>query len=498
MSSNPKCPASIPTAAPVTRADTTDLATRAVRRKAWSRRVAGDIVALIDAAAVVVGGLLSAPILAIASEVAINWILVTQSLVIAAILSYACLKSWGMYDTTKMHAFPQHPFAVIAALGVALACVIAIGLAYAMQHAHVWAWYTIWFTASATLMLLNRGLARLVLAALSDRGFFEQRVAVFGAGAIARRVHDYLADPRLGIRFVGVYDDRIDDERVNPEGLAVTGKLDDLIAAVRDDRIDQIVIALPQAADRRIANVARRLERLPVSVHIVTHIAADLFEGVQHRVSSIGSVGLLDVKAKPLADWAPLVKRGEDLLIASALFVVLMPLMALVAVAVKLDSTGPILYRQRRHGLNERVIEILKFRTLDVVESDCDVRQVVPNDPRVTRVGRILRRTSLDELPQLINVIAGDMSLVGPRPHAIVHDEHYGRELEDYANRHQVKPGITGLAQVKGLRGETSSPDKMQARVAEDIAYIKSWSLGLDLKILAMTVWTVVAGRNAH
>ncbi|MEW5963512.1 MAG: undecaprenyl-phosphate glucose phosphotransferase [Pseudomonadota bacterium] len=467
-------------------------------RRTWSRQVAMDIVAFLDIAAVMLGGLLPASIYAVVGEADTNWILVLQSLLVAAILAYLCLRKWGMYDTMRTHDLPQSPALLFAALGVALIGVLGIGLPYAVQNTHVWIWYIVWFLASGTLILMTRGLAHPILARLSANGRFDRRIAVFGAGQIARRVHDTLADPKFGITFVGVYDDRMDDDRVNPEGLVVAGKLDELIEAARAERIDQIVIALPPSADRRMSEVARRLEQLPVSLHVVTHISSDLVDGNEHRVSSIGGVGLIDVKAKPLADWAPLVKRAEDVVIASALVVLLAPVMALIAVAIKLESQGPVLYRQRRRGLNQRVIEVLKFRTLKVVESDEDVKQVQPNDPRVTRLGRVLRRTSLDELPQLFNVLTGDMSLVGPRPHAILHDEQYGRELEEYANRHQVKPGITGLAQVQGLRGETSQPEKMKARVAADIAYIKSWSLGRDLAILAQTLLVVVWGRNAH
>jgi Undecaprenyl-phosphate glucose phosphotransferase len=280
---------------------------------------------------------------------------------------------------------------------------------------------------------------------------------------------------------------------------AINGRLDDLIEAGRAGRIDQIVIALPQSADRRAAEVARKLTQLPVSLHVVTHIASDLVDAsAANRVSNLGPVGLLDVKRKPLSDWAPLVKRVEDHGLGFLLLIAASPLLLLCAIAIKLDSAGPVLFRQRRRGLNQKVIEVLKFRTMTVMEDGAEVRQATKDDDRVTRVGRILRRTSLDELPQLINVLKGEMSLVGPRPHALVHDEHWGEMLESYANRHQVKPGITGLAQVMGWRGATETEEKMKARVELDLAYIANWSLAADLKILAQTVWTVVHGENAN
>ena len=175
-----------------------------------------------------------------------------------------------------------------------------------------------------------------------------------------------------------------------------------------------------------------------------------------------------------------------------------MPILAVAMIAIKLDSNGPVFYRQRRRGLNRQIIHVLKLRTLSVTDSDDQVRQVTFGDSRVTRVGRFLRRTSIDELPQFWNVFKGDMAIVGPRPHALVHDEQFTKMLEEYANRHQVKPGITGLAQVNGFRGETSTPDRIKSRIESDITYIKSWSLWLDLKIIIRTMVIVFTGRNAY
>lgn len=196
-------------------------------------------------------------------------------------------------------------------------------------------------------------------------------------------------------------------------------------------------------------------------------------------------------------DWAPVTKRLEDVVIGTALLCLSAPLWPIIAIAIKLDSNGPVLFRQRRRGRYQSTIQVLKFRTMAVMEDGADVRQCIAGDLRVTAVGRILRRTSLDELPQLFNVINGDMSLVGPRPHALAHDDEFSRLLEIYPNRHQMRPGITGLAQVTGHRGSTAAPGSIEARVHADMNYIHNWSLWLDLKILARTFYTVVAGNNA-
>ncbi|MEQ1614790.1 MAG: undecaprenyl-phosphate glucose phosphotransferase [Hyphomicrobiaceae bacterium] len=465
----------------------------------WSRQVAADLVGLADAVAIELGAVLPAIIYKVGGGVVVNWTQVAQTGIISAIIAVCCLRSWGLYDTSRMNRFPIEPMRLFAALLLSFAAVHGIGLPFSPGAAHSWIWYAVWLSASFTLILWSRMMARMILARYTSAGRFDTRVAVFGAGAIARRVHDYLADPALGISFVGVYDDRQGQQRLNPEGLDVDGRLEDLIDAGRAGRVDQIIIALPQAADRRAAEVAKKLAQLPLSLHVVTHIASDLVDSAaRHRVSNLGPVGLLDVKRKPLADWAPLVKRVEDYGLGALLLVLCAPLLLLCAIAIKVDSTGPVFFRQRRRGLNQQVIEVLKFRSMTVMEDGPDVKQATKNDARITRVGRFLRRSSLDELPQLLNVIKGEMSLVGPRPHALVHDEHWGEMLESYANRHQVKPGMTGLAQVMGWRGETETPAKMQARVEHDLAYIADWSLGQDFRILAQTVRVVVRGDNAN
>lgn len=464
----------------------------------WSRRIAADIVAMADMAAVVLGGVVPAWIYSVYGGVQLDWILVLQSSLVAAFMVQVCLRVWGLYDTRRMHDFPQDPACLLAALLIGILGVLGLCLPQAMRSVHMWVWYAAWLSASFTLILLVRLTAHALLRKYTAEGRFEQHIAVFGAGAIARRVKEHLTDKSLGVHFAGVYDDRMGQDRIDNEGLTVNGKLEDLIKAAREDKIDQIIVALPQAADRRMADVARKLEQLPVSVHIVTHIASDLVETTQaHAVSSLGPVGLMDVKAKPFSDWGPVVKKLEDYVLGGLLMLIALPLLPIIALAIRLDSPGPILFTQKRRGLNHKIFDVLKFRTMTVMEDGNDVRQVAAEDPRITRVGRVLRRTSLDELPQLWNVLRGEMSLVGPRPHALVHDDEYSEKLEEYAARHQVKPGITGLAQVKGWRGETGTTEKMKARVEHDIQYIKNWSLGLDLKILCQTIGAVISGKNA-
>jgi Undecaprenyl-phosphate glucose phosphotransferase len=467
-------------------------------RTSWSRRVAVDFVAIVDAAAIILGAYLPVFIYANFGGVDPNWVLTLQSSIAAAVVAYLLLRSWGMYDVERLNDLPEHPGRIFAALSIALFAVIGLGLPYAISDVHLWVWYAAWGSASYTMLVGIRGIARIVLRNLTAAGHFDRRVAVYGAGQIARRVHDHLTSGDLGIHFAGVYDDRAGEDRINPEGLTVAGRLQDLIEASRNEEIDQIIIALPQVAEGRMASIAAKLERLPVSIHIVTHIASDLVEtNAGHKVSSLGPVGMLDVKQKALSDWSPIIKRAEDVVLGTFFLLLSAPLLPLIALAIKAETNGPALFLQRRRGLNKQEFDVFKFRTMTVMECDGDVQQATEDDPRITVVGAFLRRFSLDELPQFLNVLKGEMSLVGPRPHAVSHDDEFSEKLERYANRHQVKPGITGLAQVRGLRGPTDTADKLEKRLACDIEYINNWSLWEDLSIIAQTFWVVLKGKNA-
>ncbi len=472
------------------------------QRHVYSRRVAIDIVGFLDVLGVLIGGLVPAAIYAVYGELPVRWPVVTQTALLTSLFAYFCLRHFGLYDLTRVASLPVDPAKIMAALIIAFLAILGLAIPFGAFESHFWVWYGTWAVTSVTAVLGGRLASRKVLSHLAERGLFDARVAVYGQGTIAERLSKHLEDPTLAVRLVGVFDDRRDDarlsaQRITPAGKA-TGGLDDLITLGRAGEIDQIIIALPASADRRTADVARRLEQLPVSLHVCTHLKSDLVdEAASHSVSNIGPIGLLDIKTKPLADWGSLVKAVEDFVIGLLALIVVAPLMVLIAIAVKLDSPGPVFFKQRRHGLNRRVIEVRKFRTMRVMEDGAEIRQARAGDDRVTWIGRFLRSTSLDELPQLVNVLRGEMSLVGPRPHALVHDDQYGEMLERYANRHCVKPGITGWAQVQGFRGPTETTDKMSKRVEADLYYIDNWSLWFDLKILAMTLVVGFRHKNA-
>ena len=463
-----------------------------------SRRVAVDLVAFCDVTALVIGAIVPAYIYAVAGDLEIKWAVIVKAAVLTALIHHACMRLWNMYDEQKLNDFPVYPGRLMAALVMATTAALGVGIPFTVAELHLWVWYASWISATFTMILGTRIVAHHILARMTAAGRFDTRVAVFGAGEIARRVQEDLKAQGTGITFVGCYDDRPRD-RLDAGGLEIKGRLDDLIRIGRNGSIDKIVVALPQSADQRLAVIAGKLQQLPVSIHVVTHMASDLIEqGPAHRVSSLGSVGLLDVKGKPLTDWAPYVKRAEDILLGSVMLALALPVMVLIALAIKLESRGPALFRQHRRGLNQTEIEVFKFRTMRVMEDGAEIEQAQVDDPRVTSFGKFLRRFSLDELPQIFNVLRGDMSIVGPRPHAVVHDEKWGEMLATYGHRHQVKPGITGLAQVEGCRGEINSTGDIEARVAQDLAYIRNWSLGLDLQIIGRTLRAVITGKNAH
>lgn len=272
----------------------------------------------------------------------------------------------------------------------------------------------------------------------------------------------------------------------------------DLAAAAancRAKRPDAVFIAVPWSEHETIEACVDAFMNMPVAIHLAPERIMSRFE--QPHVVSAGDLSSLRLTRAPLSPVEIACKRAFDIGVAALAGLLLLPLLLLIAALVRLDSPGPVLFRQRRHGFNQAAFRIFKFRTMSTTDDGTVIVQAKRNDPRITRIGRVLRRYNLDELPQLLNVLAGDMSLVGPRPHALAHDREFERKIALYARRHNVKPGITGWAQVNGLRGETDTDEKMAARVAHDLWYIDHWSFSLDLAILFRTVLSTKAFRNA-
>ena len=339
-----------------------------------------------------------------------------------------------------------------------------------------------------------------VIKRMGDALLFTRHVVVAGAGEQARVLlaHFDKSPPRF-VTVVGVFADRMSVQEPNFGRFAVLGQLDDVQSFVRSNDVDDVIIALPWSSDQQISTLLDRLRDLPVNVYLSTDLIG--FRLPFHQPPDhFGNVPLVEIMGRPLAGWGEVRKAVLDYGLGSVLALLLLPVMALIAIAIKLDSRGPVLFRQERYGFVNRVFIINKFRSMRYEETPAPGRtvQATRTDPRVTRVGRFLRRTSLDELPQLFNVLNGTMSLVGPRPHAIDHNEEYSQLIRGYFARHRVKPGMTGWAQVNGLRGETKTVEAMEARVRFDIYYVENWSLLFDLQILARTAGVLLSRRNAY
>ena len=269
-----------------------------------------------------------------------------------------------------------------------------------------------------------------------------------------------------------------------------------MIEACRKLQPDDIVILATAADLPRSARLADALSELPVSLHVIPVETRELLGS--GRLGDLGSLVTIQLLRPPLSAFDGLVKRGVDIVAALAGLVILSPLLLMVSIAIKLDSQGPVLFRQTRHGYNNHPIRVFKFRSMTTMEDGQAFRQATRNDPRMTRVGRVIRRTNIDELPQLINVLLGEMSLVGPRPHPVAMNQMFQQHISPLSRRHNVKPGITGWAQVNGYRGETDTLEKMQRRFECDLYYIDNWSLLLDVKIILMTLFSKRAYTNAH
>jgi putative colanic acid biosynthesis UDP-glucose lipid carrier transferase len=274
------------------------------------------------------------------------------------------------------------------------------------------------------------------------------------------------------------------------------GTLSDMVDLAKHGKLDYVVICMPMRAENRIVDMVDRLADTTASVYVMPDLF--MFDLLRAHWTQVGTLPAVSVYESPFDGFNGWLKRAEDFLLGLAFLAVAALPMAIIAAAIKLTSRGPVFFRQRRYGLNGRIVEVLKFRTMKVMEDGEDVPQARRDDARVTPVGHFLRNLSLDELPQLLNVLAGDMSLVGPRPHAVAHNEAYRGQIHGYMLRHKVKPGITGWAQINGWRGETESLSKMKARIDHDLEYVRNWSLWLDLKILVRTVAVVLSRKNAY
>jgi putative colanic acid biosynthesis UDP-glucose lipid carrier transferase len=420
------------------------------------------------------------------------------AIMLAAILTVNFTQLAGVYRFSVLEHVPSQILHALAAwVGVLVTLLI---MAYFTRTSEWFsrAWVVMWMALAVGGFVAIRLVALLQLWRLRLRGELSTHIAIVGARDLGRAVIRQLREDRVeDVRIVGVFDDAgpLPSEL---EGCPVRGSTDDLIEVARHERIDEVILAMVDRSEAEIEQVVAKLRPLPLNTKLCAHsLRLNL---PVHGFTSFAGLPLLHVFERPLSGWGGVWKGLEDRVLGAVILILMLPLMAMCALLIKLDSAGPVVFRQKRYGFNNNEITVFKFRTMAhvPVAADAGVPQAQRNDPRITRIGAFLRKTSLDELPQLFNVLRGDMSLVGPRPHAVAHNEHYAKIIDGYLGRHRVKPGITGWAQVNGLRGETETPEKMRMRVQYDLFYIDNWSLLFDLKILAMTSFLGFVHRNAY
>ncbi|QRP64501.1 undecaprenyl-phosphate glucose phosphotransferase [Rhodanobacter sp. FDAARGOS 1247] len=413
-----------------------------------------------------------------------------------AILAVAVFPAFGLYRSWRGEGLFAEIARVIAAWVAVLSLWMMSEWLVKSVGEYSRLWVGGWFIVTIVLLTAHRWMARRLLGVLRAAGVDTRRIVLVGATHAGKRI---VAATRkngwMGLNVVGVVQTPYDQYEL-PD-IPSCGDLEQFIAGLDRDTPDQIWLALPMRAEAEIKRLLDATSELPTTIRLVPDLFG--YELLSHQSTHLAGVPVITLRGTRVEGHARIAKAVEDRFLALAILLLVAPLMVLLAIGVKLSSPGPVFYRQKRNGLSGKEIEIWKFRSMRVHhESNGQVTQAVVGDPRVTRFGRFLRASSLDELPQFINVLQGQMSIVGPRPHALAHNRYFSERLDGYMQRHGVKPGITGLAQISGFRGETDTIEKMAQRVECDISYIDHWSIWLDFKIILRTPLVLLRRTNAH
>jgi Undecaprenyl-phosphate glucose phosphotransferase len=427
---------------------------------------------------------------------------------IAAILGIELLAllAFQVADIYQVQAFRGHEKQYMRlASAWSVVFLIAIGVSFFAKSGDQFsrAWLGTFYVLGLFALIAFRRVLFLLVRRWTREGRLDRRTVVVGADANGESLIRSLAAQRdSDVHVVGAFDDRGDERSAaSCGGVPKLGSVNDLVAFARSTRVDLVIFSLPISAESRLLQMLKKLWVLPVDIRLSAHNNKLHFR--PRSYSYIGAVPVLDIFDKPIADWDVVMKWLFDKIVGSLALICAAPVMLMVAIAVKLDSKGPVFFKQKRYGFNNESIDIYKFRSMYADQADLTASKLVTKgDPRVTRVGRFIRKTSFDELPQLFNVVfTGSLSLVGPRPHAVhakAENRLYDEAVDGYFARHRVKPGITGWAQIHGWRGETDSQEKIQRRVEHDLYYIENWSILLDLYIVAQTPFALIRSENAY
>ncbi|MBB1281428.1 undecaprenyl-phosphate glucose phosphotransferase [Pseudoalteromonas sp. SR41-1] len=419
--------------------------------------------------------------------------------ILTVALSYLyCAEIFSAYRSWRAGKFRDMIFTAWSALFLAFATLFFVMFVFKLTESLSRVGLGLWLLFSIIFLYTWRYAVNLYKRNRRKLGMNLRNVAIVGATESAVYLYDEIEkNDELGFKFLGFYDDRKPERLFNNVATyEVTGTIQNAICAAREGKIDILYIALPMKADKRIADLLLQLGDTTVDVHFIPDFL--LSNLIHARVEHVGNVDTLSVFESPFIGAREFIKRTEDIVVSSIILMLISPILIAIAFAVKFTSKGPVIFKQDRYGLDGRKIKVWKFRSMSVTENSTVVTQATKNDSRITPLGGFLRRTSLDELPQFINVLKGDMSIVGPRPHAVAHNEEYRKKVEFYMLRHKAKPGITGWAQINGWRGETDTLNKMEKRVEFDLHYIKHWSLWFDIKIIFLTIFKGFKNANAY
>lgn len=465
----------------------------------FSRGLIGSLVALSDAAALLLSGYFSYSLYPRLDESDSSTYI--NTLIVNTLLTIAVFYDQGLYTPHAIYR-PLRQFRKILLICIIVPLVLfGVSLAFQMSDEFARIWWFQWIVIFTLSIYLVRLLAYFPFHACVRRGWITHYVAILGGETHGVRLIQHLETRKEPwMQIVGVFDDRHSRIPARIGQYDVLGGLSELVRYAQLHRVDDVLVALPWSADARVVDIVRKLNSLPVRVRLCPDAAAYNF--LNRASSQYAGVVALNVLDIPIAGWRALMKVIMDQGLALLILIATLPLIVLIALLIKLDTPGPVFFRQQRYGFNQRLIRVYKFRSMRVDQQDDNAATLVTRgDARVTRLGAVLRRTSLDELPQLFNVLKGEMSLVGPRPHATqakAADMLYQDLVSEYAVRHKVKPGITGWAQINGWRGETDTIEKIEKRVEHDLYYIDHWSPIFDLYILLRTIISVVRSENAY
>ncbi len=418
------------------------------------------------------------------------------ALCLVLVVFYIIAEIAQVYRPNRYTTLTHTSVAIITTWSVCAAMSLSLAFFFKISEEYSRVVLGTWFALTPIILIAWRFACRHLNRFLSPTRIHKERSIIIGATPAGLQLADALKRHQENEILLGFYDDRSLDRIGTIIPAPLRGRIEDALQIAKNRSVENVYIALPMEATRRIKLILNTFTDANARVHVVPDFFT--FDLMQSRLRSVGKVVTVSVYDTPFYGFTSVIKRIEDVILGSMILFLISPILLIVGLGVKLSSPGPVIFKQERYGLDGRPIKVWKFRSMRVMDNGAVVKQATKGDPRVTKFGAFIRRTSLDELPQFINVITGQMSIVGPRPHAVAHNEQYRSLIDKYMLRHHVKPGITGWAQINGYRGETDTLDKMQKRVEHDLIYIQSWSLWLDIKIIFLTVFKGFIGKEAY